>query len=140
MGIPYTSPVQSLPPLFAALADGTRLRLLNLLNAGEVCVCYFVEILGESQPKISRHLAYLRRVGLVNARRDGKWIHYSLAHPDDPAASSVVDATLAAITNDRQMQRDRLALEKVCCASPAKLPATLQNAPKPILGNIERAG
>jgi ArsR family transcriptional regulator, arsenate/arsenite/antimonite-responsive transcriptional repressor len=136
----YTSGVQSLPPLFAALADGTRLRLLNLLNAGEVCVCYFVEILGESQPKISRHLAYLRRVGLVNARRDGKWIHYSLARPDDAAASSVVDATLAAITNDRQMQRDRLALEKVCCASPSKLPATLQNAPKPLLGNAAERG
>jgi ArsR family transcriptional regulator len=136
----YTSGVQSLPPLFAALADGTRLRLLNLLNAGEVCVCYFVEILGESQPKISRHLAYLRRVGLVNARRDGKWIHYSLARPNDPAASSVVDATLAAITNDRQMQRDRLALEKVCCASPGRLPATLQNAPKPLLGSAAERG
>lgn len=129
--------MQALPNLFAALADPTRLRLLNLLSAGEACVCYFVEILGESQPKISRHLAYLRRVGLVHARRDGKWIHYSLSRPADAAAASVVEATLAAIVTERQMQRDRLALEKVCCTAPSKLPPTLQNAPKPQLSGTE---
>ena len=118
--------------LFAALADRTRLRVLNLLAAGEVCVCYFVEILGESQPKISRHLAYLRRAGVVSARRDGKWIHYSIARPADPAQAAVLEATLSALVRDRQMQRDRSALEKVCCAS--KLPETLQNAPRPTLG------
>ena len=57
--------------LFAALSDRTRLRLLNLMDGREVCVCYFVEILGQSQPKISRHLAYLRRAGVVAARREG---------------------------------------------------------------------
>ena len=117
--------------LFAAFADRTRLRVLNLLNAGEVCVCYFVEILGESQPKVSRHLAYLRRAGVVNARRDGKWIHYSLARPADPAQAKVLESTLAALERDKQMQRDRAALEKVCCG--AKLPETLQNAPRPTL-------
>src|SRR5213082_2998160 len=55
--------------LFQALGDPTRLRILNLLAAGELCVCYFVEILGDPQPKISRHLAYLRRAGVVDARR-----------------------------------------------------------------------
>ena len=117
--------------LFAALADRTRLRVLNLLGAGEVCVCYFVEILGESQPKVSRHLAYLRRAGVVSARREGKWIHYSIAKPADAAHARVLEATLGALARDRQMQRDRLALEKVCCA--AKLPETLQNAPRPNL-------
>ncbi|HEY0141260.1 MAG TPA: metalloregulator ArsR/SmtB family transcription factor [Thermoanaerobaculia bacterium] len=131
--------MQQLPSLFAALADPTRLRLLNLLSAGEACVCYFVEILGESQPKVSRHLAYLRRVGLVHARRDGKWIHYSLSRPDDGAAAAIVDATLSAIVGERQMQRDRLALEKVCCTSPSKLPPTLQNAPKPQLSAEQTA-
>ena len=115
--------------LFAALADRTRLRVLNLLGAREVCVCYFVELLGESQPKISRHLAYLRRAGVVSARRDGKWIHYSIARPADSTVAAVLDATLAALDRDKQMQRDRQALERVCCG--AKLPDTLQNAPRP---------
>ena len=117
--------------LFAALADRTRLRLLNLLGAGEVCVCYFVELLGESQPKISRHLAYLRRAGVVNARRDGKWIHYSIARPSDATVAAVLESTLTALERDKQMQRDRSALERVCCG--AKLPETLQNAPRPQL-------
>lgn len=118
-----------LVPLFSALADGTRLRILNLLRNREVCVCYFVELLDETQPKISRHLAYLRRAGLVNARRDGKWIHYSLARPSDPAAAAVLDTTLGTMKDDKQMQRDLRALENVCCG--AKLPAALENAPRP---------
>jgi len=117
--------------LFSALADRTRLRLLNLLRSGELCVCYFVEILEETQPKISRHLAYLRRAGVVTARRDGKWIHYSLARPEDPHAAAVLDATLHAIENERQMKHDRLALSRVCCGP--KLPAALEHAPRPVL-------
>ena len=61
--------------LFLALADKTRLRLLNLMRGDEVCVCYFTEVLGESQPKISRHLAYLRNAKIVSARREGKWMN-----------------------------------------------------------------
>ena len=68
----------NLAGLFAALADTTRLRLLNLMGGREVCVCYFVEILRQGQPKISRHLAYLRKAGLVAARREGKWMHYRI--------------------------------------------------------------
>jgi ArsR family transcriptional regulator, arsenate/arsenite/antimonite-responsive transcriptional repressor len=122
--------------LFQALGDATRLRLLNLLAAGEVCVCYFVEILGEAQPKISRHLAYLRKAGLVEARRDGKWIHYSLRRPTDPQVAAVLETSLSAMADERQMVRDRLALERVCCG--VRLPATLQNAPKPVLGSNGR--
>ena len=99
------------------------------MRAGEICVCYFVAILGETQPKISRHLAYLRRAGVVNARRDGKWIHYSIARPEDANAAAVLDATLAAIEHDKQMQRDRVAIERACCA--VRLPPALQNAPRP---------
>src|ERR1700748_1262417 len=80
--------------LFAALADPTRLRLLNLMRGREVCVCYFVAILQQSQPKISRHLAYLRRAGVVNARREGKWMHYRIEMPEDAAAKDVLKATL----------------------------------------------
>ena len=71
--------VEDLAELFKCLADPTRLRLVNLLRGGEICVCYFVEILSEPQPKVSRHLAYLRRAGIVDARREGKWMHYKLA-------------------------------------------------------------
>ena len=84
----------TLDELFRALADPTRLRLLNLMTSGEVCVCYFVEILGTSQPKISRHLAYLRRAGLVAARRDGKWIHYRLVEPGDRSVAAILRETL----------------------------------------------
>jgi ArsR family transcriptional regulator len=117
--------------LFQALADPTRLRLLNLMAAGEVCVCFFVEIFDEPQPKISRHLAYLRRAGVATARRDGKWMHYSLTMPSDPAVAEVLRKVLEVASNERLMQRDRMTLERVCCA--AKLPASLQNAPKPEL-------
>lgn len=117
--------------IFQALGDRTRLRLLHLLASGEICVCYFVQILGESQPKISRHLGYLRRAGLVNARRDGKWIHYSLRRPADERHAAVLDATLAALDEDRQAARDRMALERACCA--VRLPKSLQDAPKPEL-------
>ncbi len=112
--------------MLQALGDPTRLRLLNLLRGGEICVCYFVEILGEPQPKVSRHLAYLRRAGLVDVRRDGKWMHYKLA---PGAHGSVLDSILDAIADDRQMVRDRLALERACCA--VRLPGTLQYAPRP---------
>src|SRR3954469_20058384 len=111
----------SLVRLLQALADPTRLRLVNLLRSGEICVCFFVEILGEPQPKVSRHLAYLRRAGLVDVRRDGKWMHYKLAATPHKA---VLDAILDTIADDRQMRRDRLALERACCA--LRLPGTLQ--------------
>jgi ArsR family transcriptional regulator len=117
--------------LFQALGDPTRLRLLNLLAAGEICVCYFIDVLDDPQPKISRHLAYLRRAGLASARRDGKWMHYSLARPSSLAAARVLDATLEELANDKQMQRDRAQLERACCA--VRLPAPLVNAPKPQL-------
>jgi ArsR family transcriptional regulator, arsenate/arsenite/antimonite-responsive transcriptional repressor len=116
---------------FAALADRTRLRLLNLMNGREVCVCYFVEILGQSQPKISRHLAYLRRAGIVAARREGKWMHYSIVMPKDVGASRILIETLAVVSEDRTMQTDLTRLNKACCL-PQKISA-LEGAPLPIL-------
>src|SRR5438876_9703090 len=70
--------------LFQALADSTRLRILGLLLTGEVCVCDIYESLRISQPKASRHLAYLRRAGLVQTRRKGLWIYYRLSDATDP--------------------------------------------------------
>lgn len=120
-----------LPSLFAALADRTRLRLLNLMNGREVCVCYFVEILRQSQPKISRHLAYLRNAGIVTARRDGKWMHYSMQRPEDAGAAAVLDATLQALAADAEMHRDRAQLDSACC-EPQRF-VTLAGAPPPVL-------
>lgn len=115
---------------FRALADRTRLRLLNLMRGEEVCVCFFVEILKIHQPKISRHLAYLRRAGIVGARRQGSWMHYRIVEPADPDAARVLRDTLAWLGNDRGMQRDRERLVKVCCAP--QLPVSIQGAPRPV--------
>jgi ArsR family transcriptional regulator, arsenate/arsenite/antimonite-responsive transcriptional repressor len=117
--------------LFAALADPTRLRLLNMMDGREVCVCYFVEILKQGQPKISRHLAYLRRAGIVEARRDGKWMHYRIEQPDDTRAASILDATLKSFETDRNMQADLARLGQACC-EPQRF-VTLQGAPIPAL-------
>ena len=115
--------------LFRALADRTRLRLLNLLGDDEVCVCFLVEILGESQPKISRHLAYLRRVGAVAARREGKWMHYRVATPPNVHAARVLSELRGCLAEDKGMQRERARLEKVFCAP--ELPVQLRSAPRP---------
>ena len=82
--------ILALESLFKALADGTRLRILGLLLSGEVCVCHIHESLKIPQPKASRHLAYLRRAGLVDTRRDGLWIHYRLAELGDPVLQTSV--------------------------------------------------
>jgi ArsR family transcriptional regulator len=115
--------------LFAALADPTRLRLLNLMDGREVCVCYFVEILKQGQPKISRHLAYLRNAGIVSARREGKWMHYSIERPEDARAASILDATLMSLKADKEMQSDLARLGQACC-EPQRF-VTLYGAPVP---------
>src|ERR1700677_1819493 len=99
-------PQFDLPRFFQALGDTTRLRLLNLMGEQEVFVCYFTEILGGPQPKISRHLAYLRNAGIVSARREGKWMHYSIERPEDARAASILDATLMSCKADKEMQSD----------------------------------
>jgi ArsR family transcriptional regulator, arsenate/arsenite/antimonite-responsive transcriptional repressor len=114
---------------FRALADRTRLRLLHLMGADEVCVCFFVEILKTNQPKISRHLAYLRRAGIVDARREGQWMHYRITEPSDADAARVLKDVMTWLANDSEMQRDRARLVKICCAP--QLPVTIQGAPLP---------
>ncbi len=91
---------------FLALADATRLRLLNLMREREVNVNSFVEILGESQPKISRHLAVLRNAGIVELRREGKWIHYKIAQPKDEFAALVLRDALDWLNSQVEMRRE----------------------------------
>jgi ArsR family transcriptional regulator len=114
---------------FQALGDSTRLRLLNLMGEQEICVCYFVEILGGPQPKISRHLAYLRSAGIVAARREGKWMHYRIVMPSHIGAAQILRQTLGWLKEEKAMQADRARLTKACC-SPAKYPL-LDGAPLP---------
>ena len=114
---------------FKALADRTRLRLINLMGGDEVCVCFFVEVFGTNQPKVSRHLAYLRRAGIVKARKDGKWVQYSVAEPPDPNAARVLRDVRAWLAEDAEMRRDRERLARVCCAQ--RQPVSIQGAPRP---------
>jgi ArsR family transcriptional regulator, arsenate/arsenite/antimonite-responsive transcriptional repressor len=116
---------------FAALADRTRLRILNLLAQGEICVCYFTMILDAPQPTVSRHLAYLRRAGLVEARRDGKWVHYSIAPLRDAAKKRLLSAVLKELESDPALGRDLAALRRACCAT--RLPPEVADAPRPTL-------
>jgi ArsR family transcriptional regulator len=98
--------------LFQALADPTRLRILGLLLNGEVCVCDIHDTLRIPQPKASRHLAYLRRAGLVATRRDGLWVHYRLADTPDPIATNVRQAVAHALGHLEIVRRDGERLQK----------------------------
>lgn len=121
--------------LFRALADPTRLRLLNLIADKEICVCYFVEILKISQPKISRHLAYLRRAGIVAARRQGRWMHYRLVAPQDAVSYAILKETLAHLRQIPELQGDLAKLETSCCnPDSSQLP---RQAPQPSILRIE---
>lgn len=109
--------MSSIATLFQALGDVTRLRILGLLLTGEVCVCDLYESLKISQPKASRHLAYLRRAGLVATRREGLWVHYRLAETRDPVQQALQQAVTHALTHLDAVQRDELRLQKKtgCC-------------------------
>ena len=90
-----------------ALGDRTRLRILALLGNNEVCVCHMHDSLGLPQPTVSRHLAYLRRSGLVAARRDGVWMHYQISRSLDPAVRAVVTAAVDALQQAPDATQDR---------------------------------
>lgn len=111
--------------LFQALGDATRLRILGLLLAGEICVCDIHETLRISQPKASRHLAYLRRSGLVATRRQGLWVYYRLADTSDAILSTIQRAVTHVLGHLETVRRDAGRLQKNtgCC-----LPET-PNAP-----------
>jgi len=102
-----TAPIDMLEDAFKALADRTRLRILALLGNNEVCVCHIHDSLGLPQPTVSRHLAYLRRSGLVKARRDGVWMHYRVSNSLDPAVQDIVDAAVQSLTNVPTTAKDR---------------------------------
>jgi len=121
---PRVKHAATLVSLYQALADATRLRILAILAdtpggpGGELCVCHLHASLGVSQPTTSRHLAYLRKAGLVEARRDGVWMHYRLVRPDDPVVASVFEAALHALGHVESTSRDRAKAARAAMTSP----------------------
>jgi ArsR family transcriptional regulator len=103
---PKVRDLDALTKVYAALADPTRLRILALLRDGEVCVCHLHASLDVPQPTASRHLAYLRKAGLVDARRDGIWMHYRLTPQDNPVVAAVVSASLHALSHTDASVKD----------------------------------
>jgi len=99
--------VDELENLFKALADKTRLRILALLGNNEVCVCHIHDSLGLPQPTVSRHLAYLRKSGLVAVRRDGVWMHYQVSRSLSPVIQDIVAAAVAALQQLPATTQDR---------------------------------
>jgi ArsR family transcriptional regulator len=118
--------IADMEQLFQALGDATRLRILGLLLTGEVCVCDIHESLTLSQPKVSRHLAYLRKAGLVETRRTGLWVHYRLATAPDPVLGTLRNAVTHALMHLNDVHRDAKRLEKKngCCLPPIDGAAT----------------
>jgi len=93
--------------LFKGFADPTRIRILNLLAAGELCVCDLVALLRLAQPTVSRHLAYLRRTGLVTARPDLKFTYYRLADPANPVHQSLLSCVRSRFQAITALERER---------------------------------
>lgn len=108
----------TLEEAFKAFADPTRLRILGLLAGGEICVCNIHECLGIPQPTASRHLAYLRRKNLVATRKDGLWVHYTLASLDEPVMRVLMSAVTHVLSHCDAIGKDRQRLEAQtgCCA------------------------
>jgi len=114
---PRIKDLEALTAVYAALSDPTRLRILALLGDGEICVCHIHASLDVPQPTASRHLAYLRKSGLVEARREGVWIHYRLATIDNPVVASVMNAALHALTHTAIAGKDERRLKVALKAS-----------------------
>jgi ArsR family transcriptional regulator, arsenate/arsenite/antimonite-responsive transcriptional repressor len=113
--------------LFKTLADPTRLRLLNLLACGETCVCELTDTLRVVQPKVSRHLAYLKRAGLVEVDRSGKWTHYRWAKHGDPLIRHVLTGLREWMAKDDGMNCERRRRDKVCCEISRRKPNRAKN-------------
>jgi len=101
-----TTTLATSPDLFRAFADPTRLRILNLLMEGEVCVCDLCRVLDEIQPKVSRHLAYLRRTELVTVRTEGKWKYYAVARHPKGLQRTLLKCVRSCLREVDQLQAD----------------------------------
>jgi ArsR family transcriptional regulator len=109
-----TIPKDRVDLMFRAFSDRTRLRLLNLLRGGETCVCDLVNVLGLPQPKVSRHLAYLRKSGLVVARKEGLWMHYKLAEAKSEFHRSLLNCLSCCFQSVPELKKDAERLGRSC--------------------------
>jgi ArsR family transcriptional regulator len=103
--------VADLDTLFKGFADPTRIRILNALAAGELCVCDIVGLLRLSQPTVSRHLAYLRRTGLVEARPELKFTYYRLTDPRGAVHRSLIACVRTCFRGINSLDRERVSAE-----------------------------
>ena len=103
--------IDDLDLLFKGFADPTRIRILSLLAAGELCVCDIVDILGLPQPTVSRHLAYLRRMGLVDATREWKFAHYRLAEPEHAVHQNLLNCVRTCFRGIKSLDKERVRAE-----------------------------
>jgi ArsR family transcriptional regulator len=110
------APINSVNVMFRAFSDRTRLRILHLLKPGELCVCELVRVIGAPQPKISRHLAYLRKAHLVTARKEGLWMHYQLAEPQNEFHAKLLECLTCCFGDVPELARDLRRLKKTGCA------------------------
>ena len=108
--------------MFKAFSDRTRLRLLNLLTGGELCVCDLVRVIGAPQPKISRHLAYLKKAGLVQSRREGLWMYYALAPHRNAFHRKLMECLACCFAEVPELAGDLKQLGKACCDAAACCP------------------
>lgn len=114
-----TEPSNHVEAMFRALSDRTRVRIMHMLAGGELCVCHIVDALGVPQPKASRHLAYLRKAGLVVCRKQGLWCYYRLAEPQGAFHARLLECLAACCREVPELSRDtkRLPTSKPsCCA------------------------
>ena len=101
--------------MFRAFSDRTRLRILHLLKSGELCVCDLVRVIGSPQPKISRHLSYLRKAGLVLSRRDGLWMYYRLTPATGSFHKKLMECLGCCFGDVPELAKDAVKLGKPCC-------------------------
>jgi ArsR family transcriptional regulator len=113
--VPRTLTIEGAAKLVKAFADPVRLRLLNLLSGDEVCVCHLHEALNLPQPTVSRHLAYLRKAGLVVGRKEGLWVYYRLSKPATPLQEALLESVVPRLRDDPAMRADRVRLEELRC-------------------------
>jgi ArsR family transcriptional regulator len=114
-------PMKKIANIFKALSDDTRLRVIKLLQDRELCVCELMQVLDMSQPRISRHLSVLKNAGLVNDRREGKWIHYSLRKETQGKEIKILlDAMVVMANDDAVVKADKKILKKAIRLSEVK--------------------
>ncbi len=129
--------MRQLSIIFKALADESRLRILNLLfQSGELCVCDIQSILKFTQTKVSRHMSYLKHIGLIDDKKQGRWVLYSIAKPKTPEQEAIISSVRTIIESHVQSKKDTATLMKNistgCCATynqikPNQAPALLQH-------------